>query len=204
MVQIGWCAKDDSLCLLSHYMIVVLVLLIIAFAVDLSIKYGIVPKLLKYIKSPNPKNIHLFLGSVYGDEYTLKVCNREWRRFPLSKLLVFVEVRFDREKGESEWRRQNTTTPLIIGWLGCSEINFLKVDAVKNVFSIDAKHNDPLSPKSIDPIEMIEFSPGTYWFGMAIISRSLGRKQAIRYQIVTQYTVEVIYRGAKQVQMIVK
>ena len=46
-------------------------------------------KVIVWNRKPNPKNLHLYSGSVYGDVFTLKFRCAEWR-YPFSKIQVFA------------------------------------------------------------------------------------------------------------------
>lgn len=124
-----------------------------------------------WIRHPKGDNLHLFSGSLHDDIFTLRFISLEWR-YPLKKNEVFVNVphlvpihKKSNSSGQKlEWTEKDNSKPLQAKRFIPYEVDFLKLDAKKNVFWIKNKDN-----------EKFKFPPGKYGFEIQITSNIFGR-----------------------------
>jgi hypothetical protein len=128
------------------------------------------PKFTEWIKTPNPKNLHLYPGSLHGDIFTLKFISTEWR-YLFHKTNVFVNTQSLVPMGADlpdggkniESREQKTTEPIFAKRFVAHEFNFLQIDEKKNRFWVNTENN-----------EQFKFSPGEYGFKIGVAASVFG------------------------------
>ena len=116
------------------------ILFIISIILDLILKtMGVVySNSVSWLENPNEKNIILYPFGYRRGVYTLKFRCKEWRYlFKKTEALVTIPSMFKSTIIENlEWSNENTTKPIAIKRFSQYELNFIKIDPIKDVFSV--------------------------------------------------------------------
>ncbi len=211
MIAITYCASTDSYCILFRWgtglvlmpIIAYFIILLVVFSFETTIKLARQAYLnfVHWLTKPDSNKLILGLGSVYGNEHTLKFNNKEWR-YLLRYMFVLAVVKYDhgREAGALKWRQPKRANILILRGLerrsNC-ELNFIKVDADNNVFWVDS--NDKYH------LDQHKFPRGIYLFSIEL-NYAFASKPIFDHDFpfLKSHIVYVNYGGGNEISIEVK